>query len=201
MKLVPGTPAAALLNAALLFGPLGYLFLDTTYAARGWWDADTAALHVLVAAAYGITALRLVTLARGRLQALLLVVTVLGVAGNTGVGIDTMQVGLGGIDLFDADGPANLFKTMGFFFPLTLLLGAFAVRGLVPLWNAALLALGAVLFPVAHVGNISWLAILDALVLVVALGSVFAVRHRLDTEQTAADAAADTVRRTAGSRA
>ena len=90
---------------------------------------------------------------------------------------------------------------MGFFFPLTLLLGAVALRGLVPLWNAALLALGAVLFPVAHVDNISWLAIVDALVLVVALGSVFAVRHELDVEPTAGQSATDSAQAATASRA
>src|SRR6476661_1844537 len=69
MKLIPGTPTARLLNAALLLGPLAYLFLDCTYASRGWWDAQTGALHIVAAALYGVTALRLVTLAEGRLQA------------------------------------------------------------------------------------------------------------------------------------
>ena len=181
MRLVPHTPAAALLNASLIFGPLAFLFLDLTYSVRGWWDAPTGLVHILAAAAYGVTALRLVTLARGRLQALLLVVAVLGVVGNAGVGDDTMHVGLGGNDLFREDAAvAHLWSLVGFFFPLTLLIAAVALWPLVPRWIPVLVAIGAVVFPVAHVWNVSWLAILDALVMVVALGGVFARRSELD---------------------
>lgn len=186
MKLIPGTPTARLLNAALVLGPLAYLFLDCTYASRGWWDAQTGALHLVAAALYGVTAIRLVTLAEGRLQAALLVIALLGVVGNAGVGDNTLHVGLGGNDLFMEDGPANLFKTMGFFFPLTLLLAAVAVRKRVPGWVAALLAAGALLFPVAHVLNLSWLAILDGVLLVLALGYLFTVRDELDAPVDAA---------------
>jgi hypothetical protein len=167
MRLIPGSPTTKLLNAALIFGPLAYLFLDCTYATRGWWDAQTGALHIVVAAVYGITAIRLVTLAEGRLQAVLLVVAML-------------DVGLGGNDLFQEDGPANLFKAMGFFFPLTLLLTVAAIRKRVPAWVSVLLAVGALAFPVAHVQNIAWLAILDGVILVLALGYLFTIRDRLD---------------------
>jgi hypothetical protein len=186
MRLIPGTPTARLLNAALVLGPLAYLFLDCTYASRGWWDAQTGALHVVAAALYGVTAIRLVTLAEGRLQAVLVVVAMLGVVGNAGVGDNTLHVGLGGNDLFMEDGPANLFKTMGFFFPLTLLLAAVAVRKRAPGWVAALLAVGALLFPVAHVLNLSWLAILEGVLLVLALGYLFTIRDVLDAPLDAA---------------
>ncbi len=182
MKTTPGTPIARLLDVSLLLGPLAYLFLDSTYVARGWWDADAGALHIVVAAVYGLTALRLVTLARGRLQAVLAVVAVLGIVGNAGVGHNTLSVGLGGIDLFMEDGPANVFKSMGFFFPLTLLLGALALRGRVPAWTWLTLALAAVVFPVAHVQNIGWLALADAVAVVLALGFVFANRRELDSD-------------------
>jgi hypothetical protein len=183
MKLVRGTPVSTLLNASLIFGPLAYLFLDSTYAARGWWDAQTGALHIVVAAVYGVTAIRLVTLTRGRLQAVLLVVVMLGVVGNAGVGDDALHVGLGGNDLFLENGPANVFKAMGFFFPLTLLLAAAGTWRRVPVWNSVLLAVGAVLFPVAHVANISWLAIADGVVLVLALGHFFTIRGELDAPE------------------
>lgn len=183
MKSQPGTPTAALLNASLIMGPLCYLFLDTTYAVRGWWDAPTGALHVVVAGIYGVTAIRLVTLAAGRLQALLLVVALFGVIGNAGVGFDTVQVGLGGKDLFGLSGAADVLKVLGFFFPLTLLLSAVALRGRVPTWLPLLLAVAALTFPVAHVGNISWLAITDAVLVVVALGYVFAVREDLEATE------------------
>jgi hypothetical protein len=164
-------PTERLLDAALLLGPLGYLAVDSSYAVRGWNDGPTAALHIVAAALYGLTALKLVSLTRGRTQALLLVVAVLGVVGNAGVGENTLHVALGGNDLFDENGPANLFKTMGFFLPLTFLLAALALRHRMPRWWSPLLVLGAVLFPVAHVANISWLAIVDAMVMLVALGT------------------------------
>lgn len=180
MKLTLGTPSRTLLDAALILGPLAYLFVDITYVARGWWDAQTGALHILLAALYGLTALRLVTFARGRMQAVLLVVTMLGVVGNAGVGVDTLSVGLGGLDLFQQEGPANLFKMMGFFFPLTLLVAAAALWRRLPAWETALLAVGAALFPVAHVQNLAWLVILDQVLLVLALGYLFTARHELD---------------------
>jgi hypothetical protein len=179
MRLQPGTPTGTLLNLSLIAGPLCYLFLDTTYAVRGWWDAPTGALHVVVAGVYALTAVRLVTVAQGRFQAAMLVVALFGVIGNAGVGYDTIQVGLGGNDLFQQDGAANLLKVLGLFFPLTLLLAAVALRGQVPPWHPALLGIGALLFPVAHVANISWLAILDAIIIFFALGYLFSIREHL----------------------
>lgn len=168
-------PARRLLDASLLIAPLAYLALDCSYAARGWDDGTTAALHLLAAGLYGVAALKLVTLTRDRTQAVLLLVAVLGIIGNAGVGENSLHIALGGNDLFDEQGPANLFKSLGFFFPLTFVIAAAALRRRAPLWWTALLALGAVLFPVAHVANISWLAILDALVMLAALGTCRAV--------------------------
>jgi hypothetical protein len=169
---IGAAPIDRLLDSSLVIAPLAYLVVDSSYAARGWDDGPTAAMHVIAAALYGLAAVKLVSLTRGRTQAFLLVVAVLGVVGNAGVGVNTMHVALGSKDLFDADGgPANLFKSMGFFFPLTFLISAFALRARTPSWWPALLVLGAVLFPVAHVANISWLAIVDAVVMLLALGS------------------------------
>jgi hypothetical protein len=159
------------LDAALILAPLAYLAVDCSYASRGWDDGPTAAMHVLAAALYGLAAIALVTRTRGRTQAVLLVVAILGIIGNAGVGENTMHVALGGNDLFDESGPANVFKTMGFFFPLTFLISAVALRRRAPSWWPLLLAAGAVLFPVAHVSNISWLAIVDGLVMLAALGT------------------------------
>lgn len=169
-------PARKVLDGSLVAAPLAYLALDSSYAARGWWDGWTGGAHVLAAALYGIAALKLVTLARGRWQVVLLIVALLGVVGNAGVGDNAVHVALGGNDLFSEDGPANLFKMIGFFFPLTFLLAAVALRKLVPTWWSILLALGAVLFPIAHVANISWLAIVDAVIMLAALGSLERVR-------------------------
>lgn len=189
----PTTPVAPsldpmterLLAASLVAAPLAYLALDCSYAVRGWDDGTTAALHVLAAGLYGIAGLALVRLSTGPLQAVLLAVAVLGTIGNAGVGQNTLHVALGGSDLFDEHGPANLFKTMGFFFPLTFLLAAVALRRLMPTWWPPLLALGAALFPVAHIANISWLAIVDAVIMLVALGTCAApVRPTVDPIKT-----------------
>jgi hypothetical protein len=168
-------PSRRLLDAALVLAPLAYVALDCSYAVRGWHDGPTAALHILAAALYGLAALRLVAVTHGRGQAVLLVVTVLGLIGNAGVGENTLHIALGGNDLFNEAGPADVFKTMGFFFPFTFLLAAGLLRRRAPWWWSALLAVGAVLFPVAHVANISWLAILDALVMLAALGTCTAL--------------------------
>lgn len=165
------TPAERLLDAALLLAPLAYLAVDSSYAVRGWTDGPTAAMHLLAAALYGLAAVKLVSLTRGRIQAPLLVVVVLGIIGNADVADNTLHVALGGNDLFDEQGPANVFKTMGFFFPLTFLLAAFSLGRRTPRWWPPLLGLGAVLFPLAHVANNSWLAIIDALVMLAALGT------------------------------
>jgi hypothetical protein len=168
-------PARRLLDSSLLLAPLAYLALDCSYAVRGWDDGPTAALHLLAAALYGLAALRLMALTHGSGQAILLVVAVLGLIGNAGVAENTLHIALGGNDLFDESGPANVFKTMGFFFPLTFVLAAALLRRRTPWWWSPLLAVGAVLFPIAHVANISWLAILDALVMLAALGSCTAL--------------------------
>ena len=168
-------PVQRVLAASLVIAPLTYLALDCSYAVRGWVDGPTAALHILAAAPYGVAALALTLLTRGRVQAVLLVVAVLGMIGNAGVGQNTLHVALGGNDLFDEQGPATVFKVMGFFFPLTFLIAAAALRHRTPAWWPPLLMLGAVLFPVAHVANISWLAVVDALVMLAALGSCTSV--------------------------
>lgn len=171
----PQAPVQRLLDASLLLAPLAYLVVDSSYAVRGWDDGTTAALHVLAAGLYGLAALKLVSLTSGRTQAALLTIAVLGIIGNAAVGENTLHIATGGNDLFDEAGPANLFKTLGFFFPLTFIVAAVALRRRTPAWWAPLLALGAILFPVAHVLNISWLAIVDAGVMLIALGTCSAV--------------------------
>lgn len=171
----PATPIQRLLDTSLLLAPLAYLVVDSSYAVRGWDDGATAALHIVAAGLYGLAALKLVSLVPGRTQAVLLTIAVLGIIGNAAVGENTLHIATGGNDLFDESGPANLFKTLGFFFPLTFLVAAVALRRRTPPWWAPLLATGAVLFPVAHVLNISWLAILDAGIMLIALGTCSAV--------------------------
>lgn len=171
-KAADRAPTERLLNASLLVAPLAYLAVDSSYAVRGWDDGPSAAMHIIAASLYGLAAVKLVSMTTGRTQAVLLVVAILGVVGNAGVGENTLHVALGGNDLFDANGPANVFKSLGFFFPLTFLLAAFALRTRTPAWWPALVVLGAVLFPIAHVANISWLAIVDAVLMLLALGTL-----------------------------
>jgi hypothetical protein len=171
----PGQPVQRLLDASLFLAPLAYLVVDSSYAVRGWDDGTTAALHIVAAGLYGLAAVKLVSLTSGRTQAVLLVIAVLGIIGNAGVGENTLHIATGGNDLFDENGPANLFKSMGFFFPLTFLVAAGALRRRTPAWWPPLLALGAIVFPAAHVSNISWLAILDAGIMLIALGTCSAV--------------------------
>ncbi len=59
-------PTARLLDTSLLLGPLAYLAADCSYAARGWNDGPTAAMHIVAAAIYGLTAVKLVSLTRGQ---------------------------------------------------------------------------------------------------------------------------------------
>jgi len=170
--LLNSAPAERLLSASLVLAPLAYLAVDSSYAARGWDDGPTAAMHIVAAALYGVAAIKLVSMTTGRTQAILLIVAILGSVGNAGVGQNTLHVALGGNDLFDEDGPAHVFKSLGFFFPLTFLIAAFALRPRTPSWWPALLIVGAALFPVAHVSNISWLAIVDAVLMLLALGAL-----------------------------
>lgn len=184
-----GTPATTLLRFSLLAGPLFYLFVDSLYSARGWTDGWTANLHAIGAVIYGGTALALVLLTRGRWQAVLAVVALLGAAGNAGVADNTLHVSLGAKDLFDSTAStAQLVKFGGFFFPMTFLIAAVAIRVAVPVWSRVLLALGAVIFPMAHVGNISVLAIVDAVVMVVALGGIWLALRSEDEQGTALSA-------------
>jgi uncharacterized membrane protein YhaH (DUF805 family) len=106
-----------------------------------------------------------VSRAEGLFAAALLVVGALGVAGNVGYGFDTIHVSLGGTALVDAPGAANLIKPLGLCFPLTLLMCAVALRRLAPVRVSAAIAVGALIFPVAHIADIKWLAVLDNVVL------------------------------------
>lgn len=169
--LAVAAPTERLLAASLLLAPIAYLAVDCSYAVQGWHHGPTAAAHLLAAVLYGLAAIKLVSLVRGWPQALLLVVAILGVVGNAGVADNTLHIALGGSDVFEADGPANVFKTMGFFFPLTFVIAAVALRRRAAAWWPPLLIVGALLFPVAHVANISWLAIVDGLLMLAALGS------------------------------
>jgi hypothetical protein len=156
---VPGSPTDRLLTAFLVLAPLAYLVADVLYAARGWDDATAGVVHVLAATAYALVVLRVVTWTEGRLAAVLLLTGVVGAAGNVAYGFNTIHVSLGDTDLVDAAGAASLIKPYGLLFPLSLLLAAFALRRRADARVVGLVALAAVAWPVAHVGNVAWLAV------------------------------------------
>lgn len=163
------TPTDLLLTGSLVVAPLAYLLADSLYAARGWLDADAGGVHVLAAVAYGFVLLRLVSWSRGRLAAAMLFTAVVGTAGNVAYGFNTIHVSLGGVDLVDTSGPGAIIKPLGLFFPLALLLGALVLRRLGCVPSSALLALAAVAWPIAHIGNVAWLAVTVNALLVTAL--------------------------------
>jgi hypothetical protein len=184
MKTLPGSPIDRLLTASLIVSPLVLLIADVLYALRGWSDPTAAVVHVLGGIAYTFVLLRLTTWGNGALAATLLVVGAVGVAGAVAYGFNTIHVSLGDTDLVDASGAATLIKPVGLCFPAMLVLGAVAVRRVAPMWTIVVLAAAGIVFPVAHIANIAWLAVTDNVALVVVF-TAMAV--------TAARAAADRV--------
>ncbi|UUZ58247.1 hypothetical protein [Nocardioides sp. B-3] len=124
------TPTDRLLTASLVVAPLIYPAADSTYAARGWDDATAGVMHVLGAIGYGLVVLRIATrLPReSRLKAALVLVGLIGMAGNVAYGFDTIHMSLGDTQLVDQPGAANLIKPIGLFFPLSLALVAAAAQ-------------------------------------------------------------------------
>jgi hypothetical protein len=179
MDAIPGSPIDRLLTGSLIFAPLLYLIADSLYAARGWDDPDAAVFHVLGAIAYTFVLLRLLTWSRGALAAGLLVIGAIGVAGNVAYGFNTIHVSLGDTDLVDASGAAVLIKPLGLCFPLMLLLAAFVIhRTATASWTAAVLAVSAVAWPIAHIANIGWLAVLVNLGLLASFAISARTPHR-----------------------
>jgi hypothetical protein len=163
------SPTDRLLTASLVAGPLVYLAADTTYAARGWEaDGTGAVLQVLGSMLYGFALLAVAgRLPRASvLRAVAVFTLIVGVAGNVAYGFDAIHVSLGDVSLVDRSGAADLIKPLGLFFPLALLVAAIALARLGLRTPAALVALGAVVFPVAHIGNLAWLAVAGNVVLV-----------------------------------
>ncbi|WP_432824441.1 hypothetical protein [Dactylosporangium sp. CA-092794] len=172
------TPLQRLLTGSLVVVPAVYLIADLLYATRGWDDPTAAVVHVLAAIGYTIVLVRLVTLGTGILAALLLMVGAIGAAGDVAYGFNTIHVSLGDTDLVDATGAAVLIKPLGLCFPLTLLLGAVVLRRIAPAWTVALLAVGALAWPVAHIANIGWLAVVVNAALVAAFAGAATVLYR-----------------------
>ncbi len=167
------TPTERLLTAGLLVAPLVYLAADTTYAARGWDDPAGGVLHVLGAVAYGLVVLRVASwVPTSRLAAAIVLVGLIGLAGNVAYGFEAIHLSLGDAPLVDQPGAASLIKPLGLFFPLSLGLVSLALARLGHRWQALLVLVAVVAWPVAHIGNIAPLAVAVNVALVVALGSL-----------------------------
>jgi hypothetical protein len=165
-------PVERVLTAGLVIGPVIYLIADILYAVRGWDDPTAAIFHVFGSIGYLLVVLRVVDRSEGWMAASLLVVGAIGVAGSVAYGFNTIHVSLGDTDLVDATGAATLIKPLGLFFPLALLLCAVALRRTRPLWLVSTIGLAAVAWPVAHIANIAWLAVLLNVALVAGFGAL-----------------------------
>jgi hypothetical protein len=168
------TPTDRLLTGSLLVAPLIYLAADSTYAARGWNDGSAGVIHVLGAIAYGFVVLRVVAWmpASSRLAAAVLLTGLIGMAGNVAYGFEAIHMSLGDTQLVDQPGAANLIKPLGLFFSLSLALIAFALSKLRYRWQAALVLVAAIAWPIAHIGNIAGLAVPVNVALVVGFGGL-----------------------------
>jgi hypothetical protein len=168
------TPTTKVLTGSLFVAPLIYLAAEATYAASGWNDATAGAIHVIGAIAYGFVILAVASRlpSSSRLAAILLVVGLIGMAGNVAYGFDSIHTSFGDMKLVDRGGAASLIKPLGLAFPLSLVLVAVALRGLGHRWQAATVLAAAVAWPVAHIGNIAEIAVPVSIALVAAFGSL-----------------------------
>jgi hypothetical protein len=108
-------------------------------------DAPISTLVVLRVAAW---------LPRESLLTLAVTVTgIIGLAGNVAYGFDTIHMSLGDTALVHQSGAANLIKPYGLLFPLSLALMAWGLGRLGHQGQAALIAVAAIAWPVAHIGN------------------------------------------------
>jgi hypothetical protein len=173
-ELTPASPTGRLLTGALLVAPLIYLAADSTYAARGWDDGTAGVIHVLGAIAYGFVILRVTSWlpATSKLAAVILVTGLIGLAGNVAYGFEAIHMSLGDVQLVHRHGAANLIKPLGLFFPLSFALVSVALVKLGHRWQAALVLVAMIAWPVAHIGDIAALAVLVNVALVLALGSL-----------------------------
>lgn len=168
------TPTSGLLTASLIVAPLAYLAADSLYAALGWGDPVAGTVHILAAIAYGLVVLRVTAWlpATSRLAAVLIVVGLIGMAGNVAYGFDTIHVSLGDTALVDQSGAATIIKPLGLFFPLSLALIAVAMWLLRHRWQAVVVLVAALAWPIGHIANIPPLAVATNVALVVAFGTL-----------------------------
>ncbi|WP_027861938.1 hypothetical protein [Marmoricola sp. URHB0036] len=168
------TPTERLLTGSLLVAPIVYLAADSTYAARGWDDPTAGVLHVLGAIAYGFVVLRAASWLPhdAKLAAWILFTGLIGLVGNAAYGFEAIHMSLGDTQLVDQPGAANLIKPLGLFFPLSFALVAVALLRLGHRWQGLLVLVAMAAWPVAHIGNLSAVAVPVNVALVIAFGSL-----------------------------
>lgn len=160
------TPTDLLLTGSLAVAPPLYLLVDLLYATRGWKDPDAGGLHVLGATAYAFVVVRVASWGRGWLAAAALLAGVVGAVGSAAYGFNTIHVSLGAVDLVDTSGPGAIIKPLGLFCPLGFLLCAVILARTGRRVNAAVVGVAALAWPVAHIGNVGWLAVVVNVLLV-----------------------------------
>ena len=168
-----------LLTAALIVAPVTYQPEPGHQdAARGWEDPGAGVLHVVGAIAYGLVMLRVALCFHPvAAQAAVLLVGLIGTAGNVVYGFETIHMSLGDVQAADQPGAANLIKPLGLFFPLSLVLVAVALTRLGHRWQGATVLVAALAWPVAHIANIAPIAVAADIALVIALGSLVWADH------------------------
>jgi hypothetical protein len=173
------TPTERLLTGALVVAPLVYLAADSTYAARGWDSGAGGVIHVLGAIAYGFVVLRIASWLprQSRLAAWILLTGLIGLIGNAAYGFEAIHMSLGDTQLVDRTGAATLIKPLGLFFPLSFALVSVAMVRLGHRWQGALVLVAMIAWPVAHIANLSAVAVPVNVALVVALGSLIWTRE------------------------
>lgn len=170
-----GSATDKMLTASLVVAPLLYLITDTVYAVNGWDDPSAGVLHVVGAIGYGLVVIRVAAWLSGgsMLTAGLLLTAIAGSIGNAAYGFDTIHTSLGDTALVDQSGAAAIIKPMGLMFPLSIALAAMGLNKLHRRLPAVLVLIAAIVWPVAHIGNIASLAVAVNVLLVVAFGSVW----------------------------
>lgn len=131
-------------------------------------------MHILAAIAYGLVVLRVSAWlpAKSWLAPVLLVVGLIGMAGNVAYGFEAIHVSLGDTALVDQSGAATIIKPLGLFFPLSLALIAVALWLLRHRWQGVVVLVAALAWPVGHIVNIAPIAVVTNVALVVAFGSL-----------------------------
>ena len=96
----------------------------------------------------------------------------IGMAGNVAYGFEAIHMSLGDTQLVHRSGAANLIKPLGLFFPVSFALVALALVRLGHRWQGIFVLVAMIAWPIAHIANISALAVPVNVALVIALGSL-----------------------------